>query len=291
MGGSPAWRTQRARNFVQDMPAQFADVDVVQRGKKGGQVFDRKWLEGNQLVVEGLTVASEEMVAGVEVRRQVRGSPRRSAATQPQAPQIVQQQMKDKAPMPQSGSGTRGRKQRRGGSVDQLAALYQKKLEQQRDEQTVVGGDAMDASYGVAYQEAGRGYLQAGLVPTSALPSDTGLASLPVELPVRGTVYLFTTPRGEVEIAARAVSVRFVETVVRLGAVLVVLVIGGIGLWLVRSGRGAALGGRNGAILLVLLGVGSAALGVLPIAGLALALVGLVLLIRRRRAAPAAVAA
>lgn len=52
-----------------------------------------------------------------------------------------------------------------------------------------------------------------GRVRAAAPPA--GLASLDVQLPERGRLYLFTKPRGDVEITARAVSRELISTVGR----------------------------------------------------------------------------
>jgi hypothetical protein len=108
----------------------------------------------------------------------------------------------------------------------------------------------------------------------------TGLASLPVEFSVRGMAYSFTTPRGEVAITARAVSYRSVDTAQRLGVVLLVLVIGGALYRFVR--RGGPTGATESTVLIIV-GIVSILSGVLPIAGLALVVVGGVIKSRRRR--------
>jgi hypothetical protein len=119
----------------------------------------------------------------------------------------------------------------------------------------------------------------AGGIPV-ADPTPTNLASLDVELPVRGVEYQFSTPRGEVEITARAVSNDLLARLWRLAAVL-----GGIAVvalaarWLARGGA-ALLAGRLGAALLILGGLASVISGVLPLFGLAALLFGLALAVR-----------
>jgi autotransporter-associated beta strand protein len=125
--------------------------------------------------------------------------------------------------------------------------------------------------------------------PTAAAVAPAGMASLDFELPQRGRLYRFTTPRGEVELSARAVSTRFL---VRLGSLLaiVVLVLAVHRLVLAaRRGGFARLRGRPGAILLAVLGLLSLVTGVMPLAGLACLAVGVVryLMLRRRRAVAA----
>ena len=60
------------------------------------------------------------------------------------------------------------------------------------------------------------------------------LASLDVEIPRRGTVYRFSTPRGDVQLAARPVAVGLIEAGQRL-ALVVLFVVAAV--WLVRLTR------------------------------------------------------
>jgi hypothetical protein len=107
-----------------------------------------------------------------------------------------------------------------------------------------------------------------------------GLTSLDLELPTRGTVYLFTTPGGETQITGWAVAAESVLKLAYLVAVLAVIV---VVLWIVRCASGGGfrwLAGRAGAILLICLGVLLLIAGFL-VAGLALVIAGVVLAIRR----------
>ena len=130
---------------------------------------------------------------------------------------------------------------------------------------------------------AGRG-VRRGLEERRVSPTvegmATGLASLPVEFPVRGVTYSFTTPRGQAAITARAISHRSIETTQRLGAVLLAIVIGGA---LYRFVRRGVLTGATGSTMLIAVGIVSILSGVLPIAGLVLVIVGGVIKSRRRR--------
>ncbi len=127
------------------------------------------------------------------------------------------------------------------------------------------------------------GVARAPAGPGTGLPA--GLASLDVQLPMRGTVYRFTTPGGDVEITARAVPSKLVDNLVRtvavLGAVIVLLLV-------VRAARGAfrVLTRRLGlACLALLLGLFIAIL--FPVLGLAVigaAVAAIVIGIKVRRA-------
>ncbi len=75
-----------------------------------------------------------------------------------------------------------------------------------------------------------------GLPSAPATPADlpAGLASLDVELPLRGVVYRFTTPGGDAEITARALPSRLLRRVGGAAALVVAVL---LLLWLVRVGR------------------------------------------------------
>ena len=108
-------------------------------------------------------------------------------------------------------------------------------------------------------------------------------------MPERGQEFLFTTPRGDLEITARAIDARWIARGLRLAIVLG----GGLGLLVVWSLLAAVwrrLGTRVGGLLLVLTGVASLATLVLPVVGVIAAVVGGTLLVasfRRPRAATA----
>ena len=132
----------------------------------------------------------------------------------------------------------------------------------------------------------GRVYPVADLVlPLSTTPAaPTGLASLDFQLPQRGQLYQFITPRGEVEITAQAVSSNMMTKLQRLAIALVAILAIGFALRLARQDGVGPLGGPGAITLMICLGVLSVLTGVLPIAGLVLFLSGLVLKIRRAAA-------
>ncbi len=96
---------------------------------------------------------------------------------------------------------------------------------------------------------------------------DAGLASLDVELPVRGGVYLFTTPRGDTRITVQAVSKKQVRRWEQLGGILGCLTVLGILGWCaVRAAQ--LVSHRFRAIMLVVLGIASLVMGIMPVLGL-----------------------
>ena len=124
----------------------------------------------------------------------------------------------------------------------------------------------------------------------SAAPSRprVGLASLPVELPLRGSAYHFTTTGGEVTISARAISNAFIRTLLGIATLLAV---SGICVGIYYAARSGRLNESSGTAALLILGVVSVALGVLPVLGLALILVGAASWLHRRYAARVAATA
>ena len=109
-----------------------------------------------------------------------------------------------------------------------------------------------------------------------------GLASLDVELPTRGRLFCFTTPRGETEITARCVSNSLVERLTEVGATVAAL----LALWVVvrwiRSGGLSGLARPIGSTLLILLGLLSICGGLFPVVGVLAIFTGCGLKIRRR---------
>jgi hypothetical protein len=118
----------------------------------------------------------------------------------------------------------------------------------------------------------------------------TGLASLRAELPaVRGEAFYFTTPRGEVDITARAVANDSVAWLEHLGTVLAVLIVGLVIYRWGRRWRFEALLRPTLPTLVIVLGLASIVTGVLPVAGLLATIVGVVtwvVLARRQRGKP-----
>src|SRR5262249_1724506 len=110
-----------------------------------------------------------------------------------------------------------------------------------------------------------------------------GLASLDVQLPERGRLYRFTTPRGEVEITARAVPLTVISRLWALVAILVTVIV----IWLMghESSRRFWIwlsGTKTLAVGLILLGLASLIGGIFPVAGLMMVLAGIGLLLWSR---------
>jgi len=117
---------------------------------------------------------------------------------------------------------------------------------------------------------------------------ETHLASLDVDLPLRGREYLFTTPRGDIEITARAVSEPLVGRLLRLLALAVGTVVLIVVLRVLARLLPVLHRNRSVVAIVLLVGLLSLLLGIFPILGLVALIYGLVQLIRleiaRRRA-------
>ena len=100
-----------------------------------------------------------------------------------------------------------------------------------------------------------------------------GLVSLDVEMPQRGQEFLFTTPRGDLSITARAVDATLVDRGLRLAYVSSGLVAVWLG-WALAVAAWRRLGVRAGGLVLLLTGVVSVVTLVLPVVGLIAAVVG-----------------
>jgi hypothetical protein len=141
----------------------------------------------------------------------------------------------------------------------------------------------------------------AGQVPAAdfqqtAPPSDvhaveTHLASLDVDLPLRGREYLFTTPRGDIDITARAVSEPLLGRLYRLLVIAIGFVVLLVLLRVLPRVARVLHRSRWFAAAVLLAGLLSLLLGIFPILALAALIYGLVQLIhleiaRRRKIRP-----
>jgi len=110
-----------------------------------------------------------------------------------------------------------------------------------------------------------------------------GLASLDVAIPQRGRMYRFTTPRGDLEITARAIPVTAISRLWGLAAVLLaVCLIGALNSRPARRLWALLASSTVVGIALVVLGLVSVAIGVFPVAGLLMVAGGIAIAIRSR---------
>jgi hypothetical protein len=159
----------------------------------------------------------------------------------------------------------------RGGEIDEQLERYRLRLEQQQAGQTAnaPGQDQVPTesdrpmreqdgrrfSRGGTQPQSGMGgggfgpgssttapagEQAAGLAGQANLPPQApvaGLKSLQVEFPDRGVEYLFVTPRGEIEITARAIKSNQWQRLLQLTGLVVVLAVGGFSVRTIRRFR------------------------------------------------------
>jgi len=151
------------------------------------------------------------------------------------------------------------------------------------------------AQPGTGFGVGGGGQQRPGQAAAAAVPqSPTGLASLDIEVPPRGKVYLFTVPRGETKITAQPIAHDLTARLINLAIVAAVIAIGVV---LYRILRQLPVRQATGTIafanLLIIIGLAGWFFDILPLFGLVVFVIGMVLLVRRildrRRAAAATV--
>lgn len=304
-------RNERARNQVKDLAGNWkedlnGDAFLRPTDRKGQ--FSAEWLADNGLQQDGRRAAeikgAKRVIDDLAKKSELR-------ADQPLAPSL---QLGDKLGKVQRPGGPGEESARKAldserGDLDKAVTRYQARLEQQAEQKTrsnagqaVTNGISPSTVYegrdsggrtGTAGPQPGPGaevYYQDGHVRWSgAVAAPSGLASLDFELPVRGTEYRFTTPRGDVRIQARAAA-RRVTTGLETVAVLVVVVL--VVLGIERAARQGGFGPTAQAVtsgLLILGGGIGLVLGVLPVVSLIALVVGIVWTVMRyivrRRAA------
>jgi hypothetical protein len=303
----------RARNVVKDLGDNWSDVPEAQledRGKSQWGTFNRDWFENNALVDDSQSMEQEggqkQQSSGDVSGFGGRGSGyrigKKQVANQPAAPEIRQEVRAEDGDMLQRQSSSKSRRSEFDQKQD--VTRYQRKLEQKQ-------GGQQQANAQPQFQSQNE-LAPAALVPTAEKPAEpmeeaanekrkerfdlseaaiaagpageTGLASLEFQLPQRGSLYQFTTPRGEVEITAEAVSDDLLGRLFNAAIALAAIVVVGYAVRLASRGRLGWLGGPAATTLMLCLGMLAIVTGVLPIAGILMFACGAVILkIRRLR--------
>jgi hypothetical protein len=297
----------RATNIVQDSGVNFLSVAPQGAPQEAGGKFRGEWLEVNKLADQKKAAEEQsqsQSAAGDayskqswEGRQQMR---RNLNERQPQS-----QMTKGKPSAPQTVDEAQfesldGQANRSLALTDQRAMVqrYEQRLQEQvqsqpmpvlsgvagvggpRGGQDLAGGRALTWQYKADHGLADNG--RAGFygwtdVEQSTTAPATGLASLTdVTLP-RPTsgyrTYRFTTPQGDVEITARAVSVRTVNSAERLGLLAVVIVLAWWVRRLIRRRSWSGIAPRLASTILIVAGAAGLLFGLTPVFALA-ALVG-----------------
>ena len=178
---------------------------------------------------------------------------------------------------------SRPQPQRRGGELREQIQRYELQLQQQNAQAPA----NTDGSAAIDEEQLGGSWFGRDPEPgTEAIaqtesPDDVGLASLDVALAERGVEYLFTTPRGDVDITARAI------TTERVNHLLWVLgIVGSLILLAVMARAVQYLNqqlSRNVRGTILIVAGGASLIGIFPIAGLVAIGCGIWLLTRPRR--------
>jgi hypothetical protein len=317
-------RNVRARNIVGSLGLNWNEAATASKSETAAPAdadkrFNSAWLATNSL--SNPTVQAE---AGKKSTKDRKGEPNQRldmgaqmqaaqpqapAMNQPAAPDVGQVQLgvtdkivtkEDLEKLRQAPTGQPGQMPQRGGQQqDDVVLRYQQKLQKRAEmDQQVMN---LDKERPVPRREIGGfeglgqgrgGFFGSGGEDSTAAPAPTGLASLDVELPLRGTVYRFTTPRGDVDIRATAVSQPLIDGLVRLGAAVGLVVIVLVVRRLARRGSFGLAAQRTASTVLIVLGIAGAFCGVFPIAGVAAIFVGIGMKVwlrfARRKAAAAA---
>ncbi|MCR4411289.1 MAG: hypothetical protein NUV77_02555 [Thermoguttaceae bacterium] len=304
----------RSKNVVQDLGRNW-DAPLGGESKPGaaqaGQ-FNAQWLTTSQLERPASAPAAPQPDTGAKGWRGFKAKGEATAEGDKfRGPGVGQAQAPGGEPRRPDAPAARRSGLPAGTEQREVLDRYQKRLEQQSAANAPAALDAR-MQQRLAEQGGGYGYGAApGAMPPALQPPATqppaapapataavappvqvpatGLASIDVALPVRGREFYFTTPGGQIEINARAVSERFVSNGLRVALValglLVVLVIARAA----RRGAFAWVTGRKASITILLLGLGMVLVGfVVPgvfALGLVLFLGGLAARLRRAPAA------
>jgi hypothetical protein len=289
---------------VKDLGSNWADVaSSAPAGQENGVQLNDRWLAGNGLVNAPPSGLQHQIIlkngAGAMHFKGKLSVPNQ----QPTAPQVAQGRanaalQEESIQQAQAGKprGGRGEEQE---ALQQFQTNLALQVQQQAEKALKQSGDKQQAAEGAfEYTEAHRaqptpsqsstggfgrpwsGETKAYPVADLVTPVPAGLASLDFQLPQSGTIYRFTTTRGEVQITARAVSQELLSRLAALACIAAVVLVVWCGLRLVRRSWLAWLARPLGIALLIILGLVSVLIGVWPIAGLLIGSAGLVLAVR-----------
>ncbi len=202
---------------------------------------------------------------------------------------IIQEEEEEKLGIQPEGRD-RGRQSQQASDKEALNRYQQRLAKQVTTELGGVRGELSDqpqsGDTGLVGQSSPRVWLpylpSSPAAPTAPTrPQAAGLASLDFELPTRGMIYRFTTPRGEQEITARYLSGDVVRRMVELAWVGVAVFVAWFIVGMIRRGGFDWLARPAGSWLLIGLGLFSLLAGLLPWAGLLVIVVGFGLKVRR----------
>jgi hypothetical protein len=307
-------QNKRAKNQVAVLGLNWAEAPPPQAAPQPDQAgrFNTAWFAGNRLE----TVQAGEQAKQADQKGQQRldvsnltidtGGALRAQTAQPSFSNVgavAGGKPKGQAMQQQGQPGQQAQQApAQQQTAEDVVQRYQQRLEQraQQDQEVLRLGRLQVARGGGGGKQiggfeglgsGGRDFFGVGAEqkPEAALPA--GMASLDVELPRRGTVYRFTTPRGEVEITARAASLPLIEGLERLGAVVGLVIVVLVVRRFVRNRTLSPRGQGLVSTVLIVLGIIGILFGLFPLAGVAAVIVGIVMKVILRRARRRAAAA
>jgi hypothetical protein len=308
------WMDQKsglARNVVVDLGGNFGVAAPPDQAKPqaGKDKFNYDWLARNQL-------ENKKVLADDKLADRFGKMPQKGVGEKLDEYAKNQMLLGDLSVLKEAHGKTRGElvqaedQQRLSQSQRALARQYQQRLEEEAAGQQIAqqpppavdrngDGRAPEVRRAIAGVALGEPSATGGPAVTvqpqggQAAAVESHLASLDVDLPQRGVEFLFTTPRGDIEITGRAVSAPLISRLVRLLWIVVGLVVLVIVYRLLQRIGPPLVHSMWAAALLLLAGLFSVLFGLFAIVGLLALVVGLVQLVRlawsrRRRTAPAA---
>jgi hypothetical protein len=326
--GQQVWRS---KNVVSELGSNFEAPPVQAGKGTAADAINPSFIEQNKLRTEGeLAPAPKKGTASMPARPgEPATSPQQAAsrylrggsATEAESRQLARDQAGGAKAPEIAGKEQLGMLQKKlqderqdddmsrraGGERAQQLERYQQNLEM-NEPQFGYGGRVGQGQPGMPGGFGAGGYAapatgMAGAEDALAAPRATaaggeqpaqvaaGLASLDVQLPERGRVYRFTTPRGDIEIRARAVPLAALSRLSGLAAVLAAIAI----VWLIgressrhawrRLARSFIVG-----LSLIIVGLGSVIVGILPFGGMLAIAAGLIIAVAARGSLAAATA-
>lgn len=274
----------RSSNVVQDLTTNFYAAAEPSDGKERvadqEAQFEDEWLAANALQTEDKArdYSARVRMAPEQLRKGGRAD---DAMGRPVAPEVAQRGLVDKlepadAPASQPAqveSGSRGRRtparERQagiGGGGGMAGSRPSAGVEVQ-----------IEQAEGESLGQAGMGFGGGG----TAMGRTLGLVSLDIELPQRGVEYRFTTPRGAVEITARAASTNMLQILRRLAMCVLAAIVILILYRLIQGRESALFSSRATSICLIVIGMASLLIGVMPLAGLLILVIGIVMRVQQ----------
>ncbi len=293
-------RNRRARDVVHDVGVNFAaeSLEVASAGE-----FDLRWLAGNSLAGSAADAFLAAAAAKAPGKSRSAGKDG-LAADQPAAPEVAREAEREKVLEETRKGGERGgagdedtrhqlrRYQQRLAEQQSQVQLFDEASSmnapagpQDGPSQTgypngaaaMPGGGVGSGEPGYASgpggmaqgrmegsPPAGEDRVDSNAVPLAAAPPAGALASLDVELARRGTEFMFTTPRGDIEITARAFPSDLIDRSGRLGGLLLFLA-AGLALYRFAGPAWSVVSrSRLAALLLMFLALVAICAGILP---------------------------